>query len=110
MKKFTASSLLLILTAISFVLTPSFALGAAKTWLGTTTDWGTASNWSPSGVPTSADDATIPGSPSGGNFPILGSGTFAARTLTMNSGATVTQTGGTLGITGAFTISSNATY
>lgn len=37
---------------------------ANKTWVGTDTgnegDWGTAANWSPSGVPVATDDVRIP--------------------------------------------------
>jgi len=68
------------------------------TWTGTTsTEWNLASNWGGI-VPTSAENASIPASPSGGRFPTIssGSGTVACRDIAIASGATVTQTGGIL--------------
>ena len=50
----------------------------ATQWIGTTTDWNTASNWSGGTVPTSFSHVFIPTSPSGGNFPIIPSSTNAA--------------------------------
>jgi hypothetical protein len=79
-------------------------------WTGTTsTDWFTASNWT-AGVPTAGVDATIPTSPSGGRFPAITTATPAAnaRNLTLNSGATLTQTTGTLALAGNLT--NNGTY
>lgn len=49
--------------------------------------WTTAGNWSPSGVPTSADDVIIP---SGVNQNIPTAATVACRSLTIDSGATFT--------------------
>lgn len=41
-------------------------------WNGeTSTDWNTATNWTPNAVPLSTEDAYIPGNPSGGNFPVI---------------------------------------
>lgn len=105
---FLATTHLLIITSFNIVE------GAAKTWVGTTNDWSTGSNWSPSGAPTNADDATIPTSPTGGNFPTISTGTVAVKKMTIQSGATVTQTGGTLQVaddwenSGTFTASSGA--
>ncbi|MBI4931394.1 MAG: T9SS type A sorting domain-containing protein [Bacteroidetes bacterium] len=61
--------------------------GNAKTWLTSgTTAWGTATNWSPSGVPAACDDVTIP---SGGNQPTI-SAAASCRDLTLNAGAVLT--------------------
>lgn len=43
----------------------------ANTWLGNTTNWGTASNWSRNAVPGVNDAVTIPSAPSGGQMPAL---------------------------------------
>ncbi len=63
-------------------------------WTGTiSTDWFTAGNWS-AGVPTATLDATIPaGTPFS---PLIAVGTASARNLTLNSGATLNQSDGTL--------------
>ena len=75
--------------------TPSHALDS---WTGaTSTNWFAAGNWT-AGVPTVAVDATIPTSPSGSRFPAITAGTGNVRNLNLNSGATLTHTGGTLNI------------
>ncbi|GAB3584391.1 T9SS type A sorting domain-containing protein [Hymenobacter daeguensis] len=67
------------------------------TWTGAaSTDWFTASNWT-AGVPTSTLDARI--SVVGtGRYPLISAGTAATRSLTVNTGTTLTQTGGTLDV------------
>jgi len=92
---------------------------ATKTWIGTTTGWGTASNWSPAAIPTATDDLIfnnsancIPaassvcnsidftgytGTLSGTNgITISGSttGTSTGISLRLSSGMTITYTGG----------------
>lgn len=69
-----------------------------KVWIGNTTDWHTASNWCGNVVPTLSNRVRIPTSPTGGNMPIISSGnTGLSRTLTVESGASVTvNSGGTL--------------
>ena len=58
----------------------------AKTWTGSTsTNWRTSSNWSPSGVPASTDNITIPNVT---NDPIIDT-TLSAGTLTLTSGASL---------------------
>jgi adhesin HecA-like repeat protein len=82
---------------------------AATTWTGaSSTEWNNASNWS-SGIPDAADDVTIPTSPTGGRFPVISSGTFATKKLTIQSGATLTQNGGTLSTTDNVTITGTFT-
>jgi hypothetical protein len=69
-----------------------------STWTGGTTDWNTASNWC-GGVPTNAKDVIIPnGTPF---YPVITTGTPAAKNLTINNGGSVTiNAGGVLSITG----------
>ncbi|MDO7885243.1 M36 family metallopeptidase [Hymenobacter cheonanensis] len=76
------------------------------TWTGAvSTDWFTAGNWT-GGVPNSAFDAIIPaGAP---RYPLLNGGTPTARALTLNTGATITQTDGTLDVRGTWT--NNGTF
>ncbi len=73
----------------------------ATTWTGAvSTDWFTAGNWS-AGVPTATVDAIIPaGTPFA---PLIAAGTAAAQTLTLASGATLTQRGGSLVVGDAVT-------
>jgi|GEM_PF-4317450 len=66
---------------------------ASGSWSGaTSSDWGTASNWCGSTIPTSTTNVVIPsGVP---NFPNVGAGTTATvANLTINSGASVTLSG-----------------
>ena len=72
---------------------------SSTTWVGTTTDWDTTSNWSDGIVPRFMDDVIIPATPGGGNFPITG-GTAAVRNVTIEDGASVTMSGGTLTVYG----------
>jgi hypothetical protein len=63
---------------------------ATKTWVGGSsgheTDWNTAANWSPSGVPAGGDDVTITSGKT--YYPILTNGqSFTIRSLTVDSGA-----------------------
>ncbi len=69
---------------------------AASTWTGNTnTDWRNPTNWdgSPPGPATSNLDLKISTSPSGGRYPILGSGTYSIRRLEIEADATLTQNG-----------------
>ncbi|MFN3404632.1 MAG: T9SS type A sorting domain-containing protein [Cytophagaceae bacterium] len=59
------------------------------TWLGTTADWSTASNWC-GGVPTSSIDVVIPTGVS--NYPVISSAANS-RNITINSGASLTISG-----------------
>lgn len=71
---------------------------AQKTWTGTTnTDWNTASNWSPSGVPTLGDIIVINNAT---NDPVISSGTTAnGLQITINtSGSLTVNSGGSLNI------------
>ncbi|QKG53180.1 Ig-like domain-containing protein [Hymenobacter sp. BRD67] len=76
------------------------------TWTGNvSSDWFTAGNWT-AGVPTSTLDAIIPtGAP---RYPLIAAGTASAKNLTINSGTSLTQTGGTLDLRGDLT--NNSTF
>ena len=77
----------------AFTVTPA---PTATTWTGAvSTDWFTAGNWT-NGVPTTALDAIIPASAP--NMPAIAAGTASTKALTLNAGATLTQTGGTLDV------------
>lgn len=69
----------------------NWPVSGAKTWLGTTSAWTTASNWSPAGVPSASDDVTIPAT---ANNPTTTTG-GATRDLTVAAGATLSITSGT---------------
>jgi hypothetical protein len=79
-------------TALSLSTTRQDVTSTA--WTGAvSTDWFTAGNWT-AGVPTQTIDATIPGSTV--PFPNIAEGEASARNLTVNGGATINQSGGTL--------------
>lgn len=48
-----------LLTILIFILVQSVGF-SQKTFIGTSSNWNLASNWSPSGVPTASDDVIIP--------------------------------------------------
>ena len=79
------------------------------TWTGaTSTDWNTASNWSPAAVPTSTDNVIIPNSGIT-IFPVATSLTIAAgSTMSLNANARLTVNG-TLTNNGTLTLESGAT-
>ena len=83
---------LLIFTTV-FLFSIANMEAATKTWTGAAgSEWNIASNWSPSGVPSSGDDVIIPVV---ANMPTISSGTVSLRKLTISAGVTLTQTGGT---------------
>jgi hypothetical protein len=81
-------------------------------WTGAiSTDWFTAGNWviaegkpgstvNTNRVPRAFDDVLIPTSPSGGRFPVIAAGSATAREVTIETGATLTQNGGLLTVSG----------
>jgi len=85
-------------------------LSAATTWTGAvSTDWGNSGNWS-NGVPTQSVNAVIPGNPSGGRFPVISSGSYKTRKLTIDANGELTQTGGSLEVRRDFVVNSGATF
>ncbi|MBE0638424.1 MAG: T9SS type A sorting domain-containing protein [Bacteroidales bacterium] len=104
MKKF------FILLIPTMLLSATIA-NAQKTWTGaTSTAWNTAGNWSPSGVPTAAQNVTIPVT---ANQPLIsGTTTPVCNNLTVNAGATLTISGTTtanaqLNVAGTATFNGN---
>jgi hypothetical protein len=90
---------------IMYLLLMGVAAQAQTTWTGTAgTDWNTAGNWDPAGVPTAAIDVAIP---IVGNSPQIEAGTAAvANSVHVRSGAALTiGSGGSLTINGSKTIS-----
>jgi methionine-rich copper-binding protein CopC len=81
----------------------------AVSWNGSmSTDWFTATNWTPNQLPDATINVTIPTSPSGGLFPVISSGTATTRSLTLSSGATLRMSNGTLDVQGSWT--NNGTF
>ena len=71
-----------------------------RTWTGSTnTDWQTASNWSPSGIPLSLDPVIINSTT---NQPVLG-GSASIASLTVNSGVVLNLGSHSLTVSGSFT-------
>lgn len=102
---------LLLAMVLVLLISVNNAYSATKTWTGaTSTDWGTAGNWSAAGVPASGDDVIIPTSPTGGRWPTIDSGTYAVKTLTFQANAVLNQTDGTLQIGGAFKTATGCSY
>jgi len=99
------------LTVLGILLAFTLASQATNyTWTGTTsTDWGTAGNWSPSGVPggsENTDNVTI--SACSGNAPILNA-TYTIAAFTMTGCALTINSGYTLNITGTTSITGSGT-
>ncbi|RZL04958.1 MAG: hypothetical protein EOO62_20175, partial [Hymenobacter sp.] len=80
----------------------------STTWIGPiSTDWFTAGNWT-AGVPTPTLDAIIA---AGMPFnPLLSANAAATRTLTINTGGILTQTGGSLDVRGNLTNNGNSQF
>ena len=81
-----------------------------KTWTGAvSTDWNTAGNWNPSGVPTSSEDANIPAGLS--RYPVISSNvSVLSVTLQSGNGAqpTLTVSGGTFSVSGILELNGGA--
>ncbi|MGD9030735.1 MAG: DNRLRE domain-containing protein, partial [Anaerolineae bacterium] len=72
-----------------------------KTWDGSvSSDWHTAANWTPSGVPTSNDDVTIPDVT---NDPVMATSDAQVNSLTVHEGAMLDLTDRTLTVEGTLT-------
>ncbi|OYU82827.1 MAG: hypothetical protein CFE24_14000, partial [Flavobacterium sp. BFFFF2] len=79
------------------------------TWVGgTSTDWATAANWNPSGVPSSIDTVTIDTTPSNPCTIVSGSKTVANIVLN-STGTLVMQASTSLTVTGSVTYGGTAT-
>lgn len=86
-----------ILLGLLFCVLSNVAFGQTRTWDGSDSeDWNMAANWMENAVPTSSNNVVIPAAPT--NQPKI-SGTAAARTVEVRSGATLTITStGTLSV------------
>jgi hypothetical protein len=74
----------------------------ATLWTGAaSTDWLAGGNWT-GGAPTATTDALVPVA-SSGRYPLISTGAATARALTVGTGASLTQSGGTLSLTGNLT-------
>ncbi|MBO2008536.1 FG-GAP-like repeat-containing protein [Hymenobacter negativus] len=95
--------------SIAYTLTIAAPAVTAVIWTGSIdSNWYTTGNWTPTQVPTATTDATIPTAPSGDRFPAITNSAANARNLTLNSGASLTQTGGTLALAAGLT--NNGTF
>ncbi|RYE23986.1 MAG: T9SS type A sorting domain-containing protein [Sphingobacteriales bacterium] len=95
-------TLMCALFFMALFFNPRIGEAATKIWLGgTSTDWATASNWSPVGVPALADDIHIAVGSVFTNQPIISSGSYQCATLTFGVLGNITLTvNGTLAVTG----------
>ena len=77
-------------------------------WNGTTNDWNTATNWTPNGVPTGADNVTINGTSA--VLCSINSASYSALNFTLNGTGTFAMAAGTsLTINGTVTYGGSAT-
>lgn len=70
-------------------------------WLGGSSNWFDASNWSCGAVPDANTDALIDSSASVQIMPVIDSGTAIARNITLTNGASVTLNGDSLNVQGS---------
>jgi hypothetical protein len=93
-----------ILFIFILITAASSSFATSYTWVGTTSSWNLSSNWSPSGIPDSADNVTIS---SGTNGPLLDQArkitnlTLSSKTIDLNGYSltvygTATMTSGTV--------------
>ncbi|NCA86629.1 MAG: hypothetical protein EOM83_13850, partial [Clostridia bacterium] len=97
------------LAMVLMLLVSGTAFSQTKTWTGaSSTAWNTATNWSPAGVPTAANNVTIPSAPA--NQPLInGAITPVCNNLTVNAGATLTISG-TSSANSQLAVSGTATF
>ncbi len=87
----------------------TLSTSCSSTWNGNaSSNWGTASNWTPSGVPTAAVDVVIPaGRP---NNPIFVSGTANVGSLTIDPGASLILAGTNFNVNKDLTVNGTLTH
>src|ERR1043166_1990839 len=100
--------ILLVCTAICFIFySTAQPCVTGNTWLGTTNDWFTPSNWCTGIVPASTTDVIIP--PGTPNQPVINAAGAFCHTLTISSAASLTINGtNTLSVSGDWT--NNGTF
>ena len=93
--KFVFSRLLATIGVVAAASVPAQA--QVKTWIDTTGNWITGTNWAPAGVPTPADDAVVN---NGGTAQVTGPASANSLILGLNAGGSgmVTIGGGGLGL------------
>ena len=99
-----------MLTLVITLTATQQVLAVTKTWVGANSSgWGSAANWSPSGVPANADDVIIPSGTTWGcvlnnnvSYTRTGNTTLQGATLSWGSGASIINSG-------VFTLASGAT-
>ena len=93
--KFVFSRLLVTIGLVAAASVPAQA--QVKTWIDTTGNWITGTNWAPAGVPTPADDAVVN---NGGTAQVTGPASANTLILGLNAGGSgmVTIGGGGLGL------------
>ena len=80
-----ASTLEVLLNTTAYQPTTVWTAGGGPNWF-------TPTSWT-NGVPTAAVDAIVPQQLTNGFYPVIDGGTATSRSLTINSGASVTQSG-----------------
>ncbi|MBN2489530.1 MAG: hypothetical protein JXQ29_01585 [Planctomycetes bacterium] len=100
---------LLVWVAAAWLWSSLLVTASAQTlWTGQFgSDWFTPGNWS-AGLPTATVDATIPAAP--GNQPVVTFAGAACRHLTVETGATLVLSGGTLTVSGVCTNAGTLTF
>lgn len=79
------------------------------TWVGNTSAWSMPTNWSTGALPDGISTVSIPAAPSGGSFPLVDAG-GSIYDLTIQTGAVLTMTGGTLNIYGDLTTQAGGSF
>jgi hypothetical protein len=79
------------------------------TWLGHTTSWNAASNWSTGAVPSWLSSAVVPAAPSGGNSPIIDVDADV-HNLTISDGAQLNMVTNTLSVHGDWLVQGTGVF
>lgn len=88
--------------ALSVTFGATGSAAPPKTWTGAvSSDWGTAGNWNPAGVPTATDSVIVP--PGTANSAVIRATAYSVAGLSIQSGAIVTMDTASLLVNGSFT-------
>lgn len=102
--------LVLILITLFCTVASSVTNAQAKTWRGITSDWNTASNWAPAGVPTSANAVTIPAVGGAVLFAPQLSANGACGAIIFSGSSVISNTTGSQTLTAGVSITTNAGF